>query len=79
MAIMIECCLLMFALLVAPSSAFAYIGPGMAVGAIGVVIGFVFAIFLALISILWYPFKRLLRRMNKKAQPDDSRSDCENS
>lgn len=44
------------------SSASAYIGPGMAAGTIGVVVGVVGSVFLALFAILYYPIKRMLKR-----------------
>lgn len=49
--------------------AFAYIGPGAGAGAIAVVFGVIASIFLGLFAILWYPFKRALRKIksNKKA------------
>lgn len=56
--------LLIFILLI-PMNAYAYIGPGMGLGAIGVVFGVLFSIFLALVSIIWYPFKRLLKKIKK--------------
>ena len=51
--------------------ALAYMGPGLGLGAIGTALGVVAALLLALLSIVWYPMKRLLRRMreDKAAQP----------
>lgn len=46
------------------SSASAYIGPGMGAGTIGVVVGVVGSVFLALFAILYYPIKRLLKKKN---------------
>ncbi len=43
--------------------ALAYMGPGLGLGAIGTALGVVAALLLALLSIVWYPMKRLLRRM----------------
>jgi len=48
-----------------PLNAYAYIGPGLGVGAIGVVCGALLSIVLALLAILWYPFKRLLKKKPK--------------
>jgi hypothetical protein len=47
--------------------ALAYIGPGMGAGAIGVIVGLVGSIFLALFSIFYYPLKRRL----KKSEPEE--------
>jgi len=58
----------MLALMAGP--ALAYTGPGLGLGAIGTALGVVLALVLMLISIVWYPFKRLLRRMRAdKAAP----------
>jgi hypothetical protein len=48
-----------------PSTAQAYIGPGLGLGTIGVVVGVLLSSVLVLISILWYPFKRLLKWARK--------------
>ncbi len=45
--------------------ALAYMGPGLGLGAIGTALGVVAALLLALLSIVWYPMKRLLRRMRE--------------
>lgn len=52
-------------LLANPLEASAYIGPGMGLGAIGVVVGIFFALVLALVSIIWYPIKHLWKRLMK--------------
>jgi hypothetical protein len=52
--------------LVVPATAFAYVGPGLGVGAITAFFGAVFAVLAGIVGVIWYPIKRLLRR--KKAQ-----------
>lgn len=50
----------------------AYIGPGVGAGAVAVVVGVIASVFLALFAILWYPFKRMLKRRKAPASgPDD--------
>lgn len=49
-------------LLYAPLAA-AYIGPGLGVGVIVTVLGAVIGVLLLLVGIIWYPFKRLMRRI----------------
>ncbi len=44
-----------------PSLAHAYIGPGAGAGTIAVVLGVIGAAFMAVIGLVWYPLKRLLR------------------
>ena len=51
-----------FILIVTPSYAQAYVGPGLGVGVIGALLGGIMAIFLAFVGLLWYPIKRLLRK-----------------
>ena len=46
----------------ASSPALAYIGPGLGAGTIGVILGVLGSIFLALFAIFWYPIKRLLKK-----------------
>jgi hypothetical protein len=46
-----------------PDAALAYGGPGLGLGAIATALGVFGAILLGLISVLWYPFKRMIRRM----------------
>ena len=53
-------------LLLTPISSYGYIGPGMGAGAIAVILGILASIFLGFFAILWYPFKRLLRKRKKK-------------
>ena len=54
-----------------PSSAQAYIGPGLGGGVITVVIGVIVSFFLGLVAIVWYPIKRLFFR-NKKKKPGNN-------
>ena len=62
-----------FVFCVAPSSAFAYVGPGMGVGALGVLIGVLGSICLAVFAVVYYPVKRMLasKRANKVADDLD--------
>ena len=68
-------------LLLFPLAVHAYIGPGMGVGIIGVVLGILVAIFLAFFAILWYPVKRLFvrRRNQKEEKPGDSEDNKKDS
>jgi hypothetical protein len=52
-------------LLVTPGAALAYTGPGLGLGAIGVAFGILGSLLLGIVSIVWYPVKRLIRRMRK--------------
>ncbi|MDG2535078.1 hypothetical protein P6144_15565 [Sphingomonas sp. HITSZ_GF] len=52
----------------APIAAEAYTGPGLGLGAVGVALGLVGSIFLAIVSVVWYPVKRLVRRLRGRAR-----------
>ena len=51
----------------------AYIGPGMSAGVIGTILGVLGSIFLAIFAVLYYPFKRLFKRLKgaRKAPQGD--------
>lgn len=58
---------IIFLLITSPS--FAYLGPGVGGGVIAATIGIIVAIFAALFGLIWFPFKRLLKkRIEKKDQ-----------
>ena len=54
------------ALLLMPSVAHAYIGPGVGISAIGSFFALVGAIVFAIVGFIWYPLKRLLRAVRRK-------------
>ena len=45
----------------APVPVWAYVGPGAGLTVIGAALAFIGAIFLAIVGVIWYPIKRLLR------------------
>jgi hypothetical protein len=57
-----------------PLTAHAYIGPGLGSGVIGVVLGILTAIFLAMTALIWYPLKRLYKLVfkSKESIPESS-------
>jgi hypothetical protein len=52
----------------APSAAYAYIGPGAGISAIGSLLALLAAIAAAIFGFLWYPIKRLLSRRRKSSE-----------
>jgi hypothetical protein len=56
-------------LIMIPAIAQAYSGPGVGLGAIGVVLGIVGSIFLMTVSLVWYPVKRLIRSLRQRPAP----------
>jgi hypothetical protein len=61
-------------ILVVPQIANAYVGPGLGAGTIGVILGIIGSIFIAIFAIVWYPLKRLLKK-NKQKKPDGKEAD----
>jgi hypothetical protein len=56
-----------FLLAGSPSAAYAYVGPGLGLGVLGAVLGLIASVALALVGLIWYPVKRLLReRRNRR-------------
>ncbi|TFH85667.1 hypothetical protein EQG41_16430 [Billgrantia azerbaijanica] len=58
--------------------AFAYVGPGAGLTAIGTMVAVILAILLAVIGFVWYPLKRMMRqkrteRTSTESPRDDSR------
>lgn len=49
-----------------PLSAEAYVGPGLGAGTIGVVLGVLASVGLVLMAIVWYPVKRILKKIKDK-------------
>lgn len=65
-----------------PVTAAAYIGPGMGAGAIATVVGVLAAIFLAIFAVVYYPLKRLFKRIRgapaqsgKTESPEDGKAE----
>jgi len=54
-----------FSLIYAPQ-AMAYVGPGLGLGVVVTVLGILFGIAALIGGVIWYPIKRLVRRLIKK-------------
>ena len=50
------------------TSSFAYLGPGVGGGVIAATIGIIVAIFAALLGLIWFPMKRLLKKRKEKKE-----------
>jgi hypothetical protein len=59
--------LFLLVLPLASAPAFAYIGPGVAAGAIASVFGVLGSILLGIFSVIYYPIKRLFKKRRKRA------------
>lgn len=51
-----------------PSPAAAYIGPGAGLSAIGAFLAVVFGVIIALVGFIWYPLKRIIRKVKGKGR-----------
>lgn len=56
------------------NEAHAYIGPGLGLGAVGVVLGLLFSVGLAVLGLFWYPAKRMLRKFRTRSEKDSAPS-----
>lgn len=56
-------CFLLSFLILFPTTAQSYIGPGLGVGTVGVVLGILGALVLMLLAIIWYPLKRFFKKI----------------
>lgn len=52
----------------------AYLGPGLGAGVVAAILGVITAFFLAVVGIVWYPIKRMLRK-RRKAESETATSD----
>jgi len=57
-----------------PNIAHSYLGPGLALGTIVLTIGLVAVLFFALIAILYYPIKKLIKKIKLKKLKKDKLS-----
>jgi hypothetical protein len=56
----------------AAAPAHAYLGPGVGLGAIGTALGVIGSIVLGLFTVVWYPLKRLIRKLQRRARDADT-------
>ncbi len=66
----------LFVLALVPTTVFAYVGPGVGLGAIATFVAIVIGLFLLIVGFLWYPLKRLFRNLRAPKtgiKPDDAR------
>tara|TARA_B110000503_G_scaffold91898_1_gene138707 strand:- start:5235 stop:5504 length:270 start_codon:yes stop_codon:yes gene_type:complete len=51
---------------------FAYVGPGLGAGVIGVIVGLLGSVVLAFLGLFWYPLKRKMRGKNEFSDEDSA-------
>jgi len=64
--------LVAFLLVFYPLTNHAYVGPGIGLGAIGLVLGIIGSILLALIATFWYPLKRLIKAQKQSDEANNT-------
>jgi len=62
---LLTCTFLMYSI-----SAEAYVGPGLGTGTIGIILGILGSILIALVALFWYPLKRLIKKLKKSNKQD---------
>jgi membrane associated rhomboid family serine protease len=55
------------------SSAEAYVGPGLGMGAIGAILGLIGSVLLALLAFIWYPLKRFFRKIKSSRNHEEEK------
>ena len=60
---MLKIILIFFYFILISNPSYAYLGPGVGGGVIAATIGIIVAIFVALFGIIWFPLKRLIKKI----------------
>jgi hypothetical protein len=68
-----------FALIIFSFDAQAYVGPGLGAGTIGVILGLLASILLAIFAIFWYPIKRLIKKKGSKSNLTSDTADADST
>jgi len=61
--------LIALTLLLSAVPAHAYVGPGAGLGTVVVVLGVLASVVMGILSLVWYPLKRFLKRSRKSVSP----------
>lgn len=67
--------ILLIGVMLTPSAAMAYVGPGAGLGAIGALLALIGTLLLAIVGFVWYPVKRMLKRRAGKVDSDENLED----
>jgi hypothetical protein len=54
----------------APAPAYAYVGPGLGAGAVAVTLGVLGSIVTGILGVIYYPIKRMIKKLKKSRQLD---------
>ncbi len=73
---MLKIILIVFYFLIIANPSYAYLGPGVGGGVIAAAIGIIIAIFVALFGIIWFPLKRLIKKIkSNQDKQNNNKSD----
>tara|TARA_B100000123_G_C25433540_1_gene298477 strand:- start:275 stop:502 length:228 start_codon:yes stop_codon:yes gene_type:complete len=75
---MLRIILIVFYFTLISNPSYAYLGPGLGGGVIAATIGIIIAIFVALFGIIWFPLKRLIKKIRSnqdKQNNNNNKSD----
>ncbi len=61
--------------LLAAAPAQAYIGPGLGAGTIGVILGLLGSVLIAVFAFFWYPIKRTFKKLTSSGEQDADEDD----
>ena len=64
--------IVLVSLLFTAATAYAYVGPGAGLGVIGAILGTLLAVIMAIAGVIWYPVKRLLKKINHAGNGGDA-------
>jgi len=59
-------------ILLFPLNVYAYLGPGLGAGTIGAILGVIASVFLGIFAVLYYPIKRLLKKIGLIGKQKDN-------
>lgn len=63
-------------LLVSNGPAMAYVGPGLGLATIGAILGGIGAVLLAILGLVWYPVKSMMKKKRKAAAPGEGKPEA---
>lgn len=73
---MLKIILIVFYFIIITNPSYAYLGPGVGGGVIAAAIGIIIAIFVALFGIIWFPLKRLIKKIkSNQDKQNNNKSD----
>jgi hypothetical protein len=63
--------IVLVSLLFSAAAAHAYVGPGLGLGVIGAFLGALLTVILAIVGVVWYPVKRMLKKREARGRVEE--------